>query len=88
MAWFGEALPRRPLETVQHYLLAGGVNVCLVVGTEASSDYIIEWIFDARESGVLLVDINPRATRLSGVVDVHLEGKAGDIMPRLLPEHS
>jgi NAD-dependent deacetylase len=88
VVWFGETLPWQPLEDVRRYLLAGDIDVCLVVGTEASFGYIIEWSFHARESGALLVDVNPRATGLSGVVDVHLEASAGEIMPQLLPELS
>jgi NAD-dependent deacetylase len=86
VVWFGEALPWQPLETVQRYLLAGGIDVCLVVGTEASFGYIIEWAFHARESGATLIDVNPRASGLSGMVDFHFEGRAGDVLPRLLPE--
>jgi NAD-dependent deacetylase len=88
VVWFGETLPWQPLETVQRYLLAGGIDVCLVIGTEASFGYIVEWSFHARESGALLVDVNPRATGLSGMADLHLEARAGEIMPRLLPEPS
>ena len=88
VVWFGETLPWQPLENVRRYLLAGGIDVCLVVGTEASFGYIIEWSFQARESGALLVDVNPCATGLSGAVDFHLEGKAGEILPQFLPELS
>lgn len=88
VVWFGETLPRQPLETARRYLLAGEIDVCLVVGTEASFGYIVEWSFHARESGALLVDVNPRATGLSDAVGFHLEGKAGEILPWLLPELS
>jgi NAD-dependent SIR2 family protein deacetylase len=83
IVWFGEALPRQSVEQVQQYLLHGGIDLCLVIGTEASFGYIVQWALAARESGALLADLNPRETGLGPMVDVHLEGRAGDILPLL-----
>jgi NAD-dependent deacetylase len=83
IVWFGETLPRQPVEQVHHYLLHGGIDLCLVVGTEASFGYVVQWAIQARDSGALLADLNPRETGLGPMVDVHLEGRAGDILPQL-----
>jgi len=86
VVWFGEELPRRPVEQVVHYLLEGGIDLCLIVGTEATFGYIVQWALQAREAGALVVDVNPRDTGLGSMVDVHLQGKAGEVLPRLLQE--
>ena len=82
VVWFGERLP---IEAIQRYLLDGPIDVCLIVGTEATFGYVIEWAPNARDHGALLVDVNPRVTGPSPLVDVHLPGRAGEILPQLIP---
>ena len=82
--WFGEDLPRQPVERIHHYLLEGRIDLCLIVGTEATFGYIVQWALQAREAGAMVADVNPRDTGLGSLVDVHLRGKAGDVLPRLL----
>jgi NAD-dependent deacetylase len=84
IVWFGEELPQQPVKQIIHYLLEGGIDLCLIVGTEATFGYIVQWALQAREAGATVVDVNPRGTGLGSVVDVHLEGKAGEVLPRLL----
>ncbi|MBN2466239.1 NAD-dependent deacylase [candidate division WOR-3 bacterium] len=86
IVWFGEELPRQPVERILHYLLEGGIDLCLVIGTEATFGYIVQWALQAREAGAMVVDVNPRDTGLGSIVDVHLRGKAGDVLPKLLQE--
>ena len=84
VVWFGEDLPSQPVERIRHYLLEERIELCLIVGTEATFGYIVQWALQAREAGALLVDVNPQDTGLSSLVDVHLQGKAGEVLPRLL----
>jgi len=84
VVWFGEELPWQPVERIRHYLLDGGIDLCFVVGTEATFGYIVQWALQAREAGAMVVDINPRDTGLGSLVDVHLQGKAGQVLPRLV----
>jgi len=84
VVWFGEELPRQPVEQIVHYLLEGGIDLCLIVGTEATFGYIVQWALQAREAGAMVVDVNPRDTGLGSLVDVHLQGKAGEVLPGLL----
>jgi len=86
IVWFGEELPRPPVERIVHYLLEGGIDLCFVVGTEATFGYVVQWALQAREAGAMVVDVNPRDTGLGSIVDVHLQGKAGEVLPKLLPE--
>jgi len=85
VVWFGENLPLEPVQAVQHHLLEAESNVCLVVGTEASFGYILQWVHQAKEHGAMVVTVNPRATALDSLADLHLKGRAGDILPRLIP---
>ncbi len=82
VVWFGEMLPSEPIRRVET-LLAGGVDLAVVVGTEASFGYIQEFARAARRVGALLVEVNPSETVLSRVVDVRLAGPAGEILPGL-----
>lgn len=91
IVWFGEELPWRPLQQVEEYMMAGvggqgpgKIDVCLIIGTEASFGYIVELAVRAREHGAKLVDINPRRTDLGKIADVQLAGKAGELLPELV----
>lgn len=83
VVWFGEMLPPEPIDAVQRFL-ADGVDVALVVGTEATFGYIQGFAAAARRQGALLVEVNPSRTVLSGQVDVRLEGPSGQVLPALL----
>lgn len=82
VVWFGEMLPPGPLDRVRGFV-DGGVDVALVIGTEASFGYIQGLARAAQLAGALLVEVNPSRTALSGLVDVRLEGPAGEVLPRL-----
>jgi NAD-dependent deacetylase len=84
VVWFGEPLPREAIEQVNHHLLAAESNVCLVIGTEATFGYIVQWAHAAKEQGALLVTINPRRTVIDELADLHLAGPAGAILPKLV----
>jgi NAD-dependent deacetylase len=85
VVWFGESLPPGPIAAVHNHLLEARSNVLLVIGTEASFGYILQWVHEARELGALVVTVNPRATPLDTLADVQLAGRAGDILPGLVP---
>ena len=87
VVWFGEMLPSGPMSAVESFIREG-VDVALVVGTEASFGYIQRWALLARESGALLVEVNPSRTVLSAAVDVRLAAPAGEALPALLRAES
>jgi NAD-dependent deacetylase len=83
VVWFGEMLPTGPLERIDRFI-QDGVDVALVVGTEATFGYIQAFALAARRAGALLVEVNPGRTALSDAVDVRIEGTAGEVLPELL----
>lgn len=82
VVWFGETLPMAPIRHVETFL-EDGVDLALVVGTEATFGYIRAMALVARRAGGLLVEVNPAATVLSELVDVRLAGPAGEVLPAL-----
>lgn len=82
VVWFGEMLPPAPLRAIDEFI-AAGVDLAVVVGTEATFQYITGIALAAREAGALLVEVNPSRTALSDGVDVRLEGPAGELLPRI-----
>lgn len=83
VVWFDEELPPDECARVEDYFGAGRVDVALVVGTEATFDYVRGYAAAARALGALVVEVNPGRTQLSGDVDVRLVGRAGDVLPSL-----
>jgi NAD-dependent deacetylase len=80
---FEEMLPEQAISKL-HSELCKGFDVVLVVGTTASFPYIREPVLRTRQAGGFTAEINPERTELSQVVDVRLEGKALDVLGKLL----
>jgi NAD-dependent deacetylase len=85
VVWFGEMLPAAPILRIEEFL-GGGVDVALVIGTEATFGYIQGFALAARGAGALLVEVNPGTTPLSDAVDIRLQGPAGEVLPGLLEQ--
>lgn len=85
VVWFGERLPAAAIAAVHNHLVDGRSNVLLVIGTEASFGPVLQWAHEARELGALVVTVNPRPTALDAIADACLPGRAGDILPSLVP---
>ena len=82
VVWFGEALPGRVLDHA--WTASSRCDVMLVIGTSGVVYPAAQLPLLARQSGAHLIDINPHATPLSEVADVHLKGRSGDLLPRLI----
>lgn len=80
---FEEMLPEAAIDTL-YKQLREGFDLVLLVGTTASFPYIAEPVLRTRAAGGFTVEVNPQSTDLSSVVDVKIEGRALDILPRLL----
>ncbi|RJG13948.1 NAD-dependent deacylase [Pseudomonas cavernicola] len=80
---FEEMLPEKAIDTL-YAELRKGFDVVLAVGTTASFPYIVEPVMRTRQAGGFIAEINPMNSDLSRVVDVHLRGRALDVLPELL----
>ncbi|MDF3819986.1 NAD-dependent deacylase [Leptospira sp. 96542] len=84
IVWFGESYDPKLFENA--FLLAQNASVVLLVGTSANVSVPRELAMTAIQSGAFGIEINPESTSLSEFMDVHIQGKAGDVLPKLYSE--
>jgi NAD-dependent deacetylase len=80
---FEEMLPEAAINSL-YTELRSGFAVVLSIGTSSSFPYIVEPVLRTRQAGGFTAEINPTRTDLSDAVDVHLQGRALDVLPQLL----
>lgn len=80
---FEEMLPEQAIGTLYDEIRKG-FEVVISIGTSASFPYIVEPLLRTRQAGGFTAEINPQRTDLSGRVNVHLQGRALDVLPELL----
>lgn len=83
VVWFDEELPAPECERIETFFKQGKVDLAFIIGTEATFDYVRGYALEGRRDGALLVEINLKPTPLTESVDIHLRGKAGEILPIL-----
>ena len=86
VVWFGEALPADALQSALR--AAEDCDLMLVVGTSAVVQPAASLPLMAKEHGATLIEVNPDPTPLTGHADETHRGKAADVLPRLLSDHS
>lgn len=84
VVWFGETLPGDALE--QAYEASRSCDLMLVVGTSAVVQPAASMPLLAMQAGAKVVEVNPDATPITLFVDLHLEGKAAEILPAIAAE--
>lgn len=82
VVWFGEPLPDGMMKEAEH--AAAQAEVFLVVGTSAVVYPAAGLVPCARQAGAKIIEVNLEETAVSAMVDCFLQGKAGEILPRLL----
>jgi len=82
IVWFGEYLPEEAYSLSEH--AAKTCDVMFVIGTSAVVYPAANIAYIAKRSGKFLVEINIERTELSGLADISLIGKAGEILPQIL----
>ncbi len=82
VVWFGEMLPEGELSRAME--LSRRCDVFFSIGTSAAAYPAAGLIWDAKDGGAFLVEINPNRTEVSGIVDVRLEEKSGVVLPEIL----
>lgn len=84
VVWFNETLDPAVTSRVAR-LVRESFDAIIVIGTEASFSYIQRWALQSKQSGAILIELNPRTTPLTPHTDVHLEGKAGELLETIFP---
>jgi NAD-dependent deacetylase len=85
VVWFGEQLPQENLERA--YYAAVNADVFFSIGTSAEVTPAANLPRYAKLHGVLLIEINPNRTAISEQVDLCLQGKSGEILPKFVEEY-
>jgi NAD-dependent deacetylase len=81
--FFGEMIPPAALWRSQE--MASRCDVMLVVGTSAIVQPAASMPIIARQSGAVVIEINPEPTPLTGAISNYLiRGKAGEVMNRIV----
>ena len=81
--FFGEMIP--PIALWRSREATTACEVMLVIGTSAIVQPAASMPLAAKENGAVVIEINPEATPLTGVVsDIFIPGRAGEIMNRIL----
>jgi NAD-dependent deacetylase len=83
VVWFGEALPPGVWEAALAVVHAA--DLILVVGTSAVVYPAAGLVTAAQRPGQTVIEVNLEPTPVSGAVDIGLYGKAGEILPQLVP---
>ncbi|EKV12508.1 SIR2 family histone deacetylase, putative [Penicillium digitatum PHI26] len=87
VVWFGEPLPEKTLKTVDEWIAAGPIDLCLVIGTSARIWPAAGYVHEARSQGarVAVCNMDPKDT--PGELhkgDWFFQGDAGVIVPEIL----
>jgi NAD-dependent deacetylase len=83
--FFGEMIP--PDHLMRSRVVSTQCEVMLVVGTSAVVQPAAYMPVIAKESGAIVIEINPEPTPLTGgISDYLIAGKAGEVMNRLVDE--
>jgi NAD-dependent deacetylase len=80
--FFGEAMPHRA--TSRAFELAESCDLMLVVGTSLVVYPAAQVPVAAHEAGAPLVIVNAEPTPFDDLAEVVIEGKAGEVLPRLV----
>ena len=83
VVWFGEALPPAAWDAAERAVR--DADVLLVVGTSAVVYPAAGLVTLARRPPATVIEVNLETTDVSAAVDIGLYGKAGEILPRLVP---
>lgn len=79
VVWFGEMLPPGALE--QAFAVSRKCDLFFTVGTSCVVQPAASLPTTARQHGAFVVEVNIEPTELTFIVDQHLQGKSGEILP-------
>jgi len=81
VVWFGERLD--PNIMTQVYSELERADAGIVIGTSAIVQPAASFPIILKQNGATIIEVNIERTPLTGLVDYHLKGKAGELLPAL-----
>lgn len=81
VVWFGESLNPEIMKKV--YAQLEQADTCIVIGTSALVQPAASFPLIVKRHSGIVIEINLEETVLTPVVDFHISGKAGEILPEL-----
>lgn len=86
VVWFGEALPEEALDLA--FKKAASCDCIIVVGTSGLVQPAASLPFVAKQhTGAKIIEVNPSTSAITSIADVFLQGKSGEILPKLVEEY-
>jgi NAD-dependent deacetylase len=82
VVWFGEMLPQAELQAAVE--AARACQVFFSIGTSSLVQPAASLALMAKQSGAIVVEINPEATPLTVYAEFFLQGKSGVVLPELV----
>ena len=82
VVWFGEMLPEDEWEGAEN--ACRSADVLFSIGTSGVVYPAASLPLEAERNGAFIIEINPEPTPLTGIADEFLQGKSGEILPKLL----
>jgi NAD-dependent deacetylase len=82
VVWFGEMLPEDAV--ARAWRVAEACDVLVLVGTSGTVWPAAELPHVAKRSGARVIEVNPDASEHTALADVFLQGRAGEVLPRLV----
>jgi NAD-dependent deacetylase len=82
VVWFGEMLPAGAIEKA--FTVSRKCDLLFTVGTSGVVQPAASLPPTARQHGAFVVEVNIEATELTFVVDQHLRGKSGEVLPEVV----
>jgi len=82
VVWFGEALPYEAVAAAT--AAAETCDLFLSIGTSSVVYPAASFIQQAARRGAVTVEVNLEPTPISGMVDISIRGRAGDVLPEAL----
>ena len=83
VVWFGEALDEKVLREATR--AASECDLMLAVGTSGVVQPAASLPFMAKRNRATVIEINPEDTPVTQIADLHLRGRAAEILPQLVP---
>lgn len=86
VVWFGEQIPQDVWQSSLEFLAT--TDVAIILGTSGVVWPAAAIPEIAQQSGVKTIEVNLEATPITSIVDVSIQGKAGEILPQIVEKLS